>query len=228
MPIVTYLAMTSAEFQHCDPLPEAIGWMACHFSPSGAGLSNLPPQLPEGSLLILDDYMPVGDHDPDLVAGQLAEAAQANKCAGILLDLQHPGIAQTARVVKEVCRRAPCPVAVTEHYCQSTNCAVFLSPPLHIPLDIFLTPWQDRDIWLEAATEDVEWRVTEAGCQRWVSPCPAEAFPHPAPGAFSRYRITVKEDHISFLFRRDREDISRMAAEASRIRCLVGLYQQLK
>ena len=48
------LAMTAAELG-AAPLPSHPAWMACHFSPYSTGLTNLPPKLPQDSLLILND-----------------------------------------------------------------------------------------------------------------------------------------------------------------------------
>ena len=72
MPIAHYLAMTAAEMAGNSVLPDRMAWMACHFSPSGVGLSNLPHWLPPGSLLILDDSTPIHDHDPQRVASELS------------------------------------------------------------------------------------------------------------------------------------------------------------
>ena len=55
MAMEPYLAMTAGEIRGASVLPRRTGWLSCHFSPSGAGLSNLPVALPPGSLLILDD-----------------------------------------------------------------------------------------------------------------------------------------------------------------------------
>lgn len=227
MPIPIYLAMTSAEFYHCDPIPEKVAWMACHFSPYGTGLSNLPPALPEGSLLILNDRMPPTDHDPALVADTLAQVARQHRCAGILLDLQQPGQTLTTQIAEAVCNAAPCPVAVTEYYCQGLDCAVFLSPPLHIPLAEYLASWQGRDIWLEGAVEDLAYVITQTGCHKEPLPCPPADLPHEAPGAFSRYHIVVEAEAVRFSFRRSREDVAQMATQAQ-AQCMVGLYQQLK
>ena len=220
--------MTSAEFHQYGSIVEHIGWMACHFSPYGTGISNLPPKLPEGSLLIFNDQLPPCGHDPGQVAQELAQVALKQKCAGLLLDLQHPGMEETAKTVGEICRAAPCPVAVTEHYCTECNCAVFLSPPLHIPLDSFLSHWQGREIWLEAAVEDVEFLITEAGCRKTPLPCPPETFPHTATDCFSRYHIAVGEDSVRFSFHRGKEDVTQMAQMGKNVRCMVGLFQQLR
>ena len=228
MPIPLYLAMTAAEFSHCDPSPDQIAWMACHFSPYGTGLTNCPRQLPPGSLLILNDRTPVCGHDPQRIAAQLNQIAIDLDCAGILLDLQHPGAAETARIVKAVCAQAPCPIAVSEHYCQETDCAVFLTPPVHIPLNDYLIQWRHRQVWLEAATEEVEFLITDVGCHKIPLPCPPGDFPHTAPGTFSRYNMAVEKDSIRFSFRRSKEDVMQMAQEAENVHCMVGLFQQFQ
>ena len=69
MAIACYLAMTAAEFSVCTSLPPHIGWLACHFSSSGPGLSNMPKALPPDSVLIVDDSTPFHDHRADVILG---------------------------------------------------------------------------------------------------------------------------------------------------------------
>ena len=88
MAIACYLAMTAAEFSVCTNLPPQIGWLSCHFSPSGPGLSNIPKGLPPDSVLILDDSMPFHDHKADVILRQLQEAVAAMKIRGVILDFQ--------------------------------------------------------------------------------------------------------------------------------------------
>lgn len=230
MPIPLYLAMTAAEFQHCDPLPEKIAWMACHFSPYGTGLSNCPLQLPEGSMLILNDRTPVCGHDPQRIAAELAKIASETACAGILLDLQHPGESQTAVIVQAVCNAAPCPVGVCENYWdKSLNAAVFLEPPpLHIPLPEYLAPWQNHTVWLEAATDTAEYILTEKGCRTEHLPYPPAELPHSAADSFCRYQIATEADRIRFCLHRSREDVKAMIEAAENVSLSVGLFQQLK
>ena len=64
MAITPFLAMTAAEMRNISVCPPKIAWMACHFSPYGLGLSNMPKDLPSNSLLIVDDYTPPSGHDP--------------------------------------------------------------------------------------------------------------------------------------------------------------------
>ena len=73
MAIPLYLAMTAREFRICKTVPANMAWMACHFSPYGTGLSNLPTSLPPGSMIILNDRTPICGHDPELIAAQLKE-----------------------------------------------------------------------------------------------------------------------------------------------------------
>ena len=88
MALPLYLALTAAEFQNCSSLPEHAAWMACHYSPYGLGLSNIPKDLPQGSMLILNDRTPPCRHDPELIARQLGEIAERFQCGGVLLDFQ--------------------------------------------------------------------------------------------------------------------------------------------
>jgi len=64
MPLTTYLAMTAAEMHYAETLPEHPVWMACHFSSYATGLSNCPTFLPAGSLLMINDRIPIWNHDP--------------------------------------------------------------------------------------------------------------------------------------------------------------------
>lgn len=225
MPIDRYLAVTAAEFPGYCSSQARIGWMACHFSPSGTGLTNLPPPLPPGSMLILDDSTPVSGHAPRQVAQQLSSIAKDMACSCILLDMERPGVEETADIVRAICQLAPCPVGVSAQYCADNDCAVFLCPPLHIPLDAFLSLWRAREIWLETATEDLSFCITAQGCThtacRFSGP-----FPHQTPGAFSRYRIDIQENAIYFSFRRSLADLEAMMQQATGISRFVGLYQQ--
>ena len=78
MTLPMHLAMTAAELACCDSLPSHPAWMACHFSPYGTGLSNLPEHLPEGALLILNDRTPVFGHDPQVICAQLHQIYEAS------------------------------------------------------------------------------------------------------------------------------------------------------
>lgn len=224
MKIVPYLAMTAAEFEKASVLPEPMAWMACHYSPYGTGLSNLPRQLPTGSLLILNDRTPICGHDADLVAKQLRECAEKFSCAGILLDLQRSGSEDVVKAVATL----PCPVAVTPPYAQSAPCAVFLPPPpLTVPLKKHITPWDGREIWLEIATEETTVRVTADGSGH-ITPH-ALACPHTDARLHCRYGMEKSAQFVDFYLQRSADECNALMREANEcgISVFVGLYQQL-
>lgn len=224
MEIVLHLAMTAAEIEKCRPLPNHLGWMACHFSPYGIGLSNLPQSLPPGSLLIVNDRTPICGHDPAQIAQQLAQAVETFQCCGILLDLQRPGAQQVAAAVASL----PCPVAVTPDYAAGLQCAVFLPPPpLTVSLPSYLERWQGRVLWLEAATEETCIQVTAEGSHVLdAKPIPC---PHIDEKLHCRYGMELHPDSVHFYLRRDTEQLLRLMEEGAQlgIERFVGLYQQL-
>ena len=229
MAFVLYLAMTAAEFHTDSPLPCPTAWMACHFSPYGTALSNLPSQLPKGSLLILNDRTPVYGHCPERIAQQLMEMAERFECSGILLDFQRPDEPQS-QVIATAIASLPYPVAVTPQYAEKLDCAVFLPPPpMTTPLKTHLTPWQGREIWLEAALEQQSVRVDSAGCK--VIPWDGDSLPCPHTDELLHctYRIEVHSDHIDFFLRRDEAQLRALLEEGEQlgISRFVGLYQQL-
>ena len=231
MAIAPFLAMTAAEIRENTSLPPKIAWMACHFSPYGSGLSNLPRSLPPGSLLMVDDITPIRRHDPHRILDQLGACAEALSCGGILLDFQRPGIEETAALVEVLTQGLPCPVAVSAHYAGSGSFPVFLPPvpPSASPENHF-TPWNGREIWLELALDALEVTVTEDGST--FLPLPAAA---PAEPAFfdetllCRYHCDVQEAAVRFTLRRAAEDLERFLAEAEKhsVTKAVGLYQEL-
>lgn len=223
MKIVPYLAMTAAEFEKCASFPEKIAWMACHYSPYGTGLGNLPEHLPPGSLLISNDRTPICAHDPKQVAQQLDDCVQALSCAGILLDFQRTGSQEIVKAVAAL----PCPVAVTPSYAEAAPCAVFLPPPApNVSLERHLTPWRGREIWLEIATEQMWIRVTADGSAP-VAPN-AIACPHTDTRLHCRYGMQTARNCIDFRLQRDIEQLDALMREAAAhdISVFVGLYQQ--
>ena len=127
MALPLYLALTAAEFQKCSPLPEHSAWMACHYSPYAPDLSNIPSQLPENAMLILNDRTPICGHDPALVCQALWDTAEKHRCSGILLDLQRPDCREASAIIEKALTLS-LPVAVSDLYAQRYDCPVFLSP----------------------------------------------------------------------------------------------------
>lgn len=226
-----YLALTAAEFRRCPALPEKCAWMACHFSPYGTGLTNLPKALPEGSLLILNDRTPVRGHDPRQILDTLRQAVEEFRCAGVLLDLQRPGCPDTAAIAKTLLA-LPCPVCVSEMYAQGLECPVFLPPvPLLRTVEEYIAGWKGREIWLEAARNGAVITVTAEGSR--VSPLPVDAeieLPHYDGTLFCHYRILPFSDKAVFTLRRTESDLDALLEKAASlgITNTVGLWQELK
>ena len=231
MAIRPFLAMTAAEMRNSPEISRGICWMACHFSPYGLGLSNLPGALPPGSLLMVDDITPIHGHRSDLIAAQLEEAVKRLGCAGVLLDFQRQASEPTAALAAYLAGALPCPVAVSDGYARGLACPVFLSaPPCHEPLDDYFAPWQGREIWLELSKSPETITVTEDGAH--ISALPqAETL----DGGFfeenllCHYRQEVREREAVFTLHRTEEDLTRLlaAVEGFCVTQAVGLYQEL-
>ena len=229
MEIPLYLAMTAAEFRRCVPLPSPIAWMACHFSPYGTGLSNLPEEFPPDSLIILSDYLPPSGHDPQRIAAQLAELHSRLRPMGILLDFQRPGSEETAVIAAQLTSALSCPVCVSDLYAKPLDCPVFLPPPeLTCRLEAHLAPWVGREIWMEAACESVSWEITESGATCAPSD-PLRSLPFCDKDLHCHYRLTMEESAAIFQMTRTRDDLASLLAEARQlgVACAVGLWQEL-
>lgn len=225
MPFEFFLAQTAAQFGQKLPHYAKKAWMACHFSPYGTGLSNLPDRLPEGSMVIVDDSVPVADHDPERIAAQLKEAVQACPRSRVLLDLQRPGESRTAEIAKAVIAALPCPVGVSEDYAEGSECPVFLPPlPLHRPLMDHIAPWRGRPVWLEVMPDCATYTIDADGCT--TAACRAAGpFPHFDERACCRYRTEVLAEAVRFTLCRDAEELARLQ-QTGAIDCFVGLYQE--
>lgn len=227
-----YLAKTKAEFRLEDFSSYPSAWMACHFSPYGTGLSNLPRSLPPDSLLMLDDITPMHGHDPGFIGAQLQNYVETFQCKAVLLDFQRPGYPEYAPLVAHLSEVLPCPVGVSSLYGKASNTPVLLPPlPCCTPLKTYLSSWQGREIWLETALEGESIVLTEEGSA--ASPLPGFV---PTEDGFSEealhchYKAAVSEDNITFTLWRTREDVDAMLteAEALGVTLAVGLYQQWK
>lgn len=227
----TYLALTAGELYGNTPTAEKIAYMACNFSLYTTGLSNIPESLPTGSMLILNDQIPISGHDPQRIAGQLQETIESFSCDSLLLDFQRPGNEETAQLCRLLAAQMPCPLGISHHYADSIDCAVFLPPPpLDMPLSEHWKPWQDRKIWLECALEAAEFIITSDGCR--VSPLPyvfsqEETFIEES--LHCRYRSEVDCNKIRFHLYRTADQLDALLEEADHlgIEKSIGLYQQL-
>lgn len=231
MEIPLFLAMTAGEVLGAEQLPRQLAWMACHFSPYGMGLSNLPDKLPDGTMLILNDRLPPEWHDPVLAAQILVSAAQERKCSCILLDFQRAGNEKTASVVEAVLEMAQCPVGVSHGYAEGRSCPVLIPPvPPHMTLEEHLAPWQGREIWLEVGYVGTEITVTAEGSRYTSLPCcrPDEGT-HVEPELGCHYEIEVSETEIRFRLGRTEADLKGLIATGAELGVTraVGLWQEL-
>lgn len=231
MALPVYLAMTAAEFHSGKAPPKHPAWMACHFSCYGTGLSNRPERLPQGAMVILNDRTPVHGHDPGLVAEQLLQIVSQCNAGGVLLDFQRENCDQTQAIAKAIVEALSCPVGVTEAYGKGLDCPVFLSPPpLHRPLEEYLSPWSGREVWIEAALDAVAITVTSEGSR--FSPAHSTEVTEPSfpeEHLFCRYCTAVSETQAVFTLFRTRQTLDAMLQEAERLGVTraVGLYQEL-
>lgn len=231
MAIAAFLAMTAAEIRSNPVFPHKCGWMACHFSPYGTGLSNLPEALPPGSLLILNDRIPWQGHDPDRIAAQLQEVTESLSCHGLLLDFQRPDCPEATRLCETLSRQLPCPVGVSALYAEGLSGPVFLPPvPLQVTLKNYLAPWQGREFWLELALNAEEILLTAEGSATAPLPFSESAEKgNREETLHCRYRLQLSEDSARFTLRRTREDLDALleAAEPLGVTTAVGLWQEL-
>lgn len=229
MAIQGFLAMTGAELALCNRLPPKAGWMACHFSPSSPGLSNLPKALPEGSLLILNDRLPICGHDKARIAEELSRVIWDHGCCALLLDFQRPDIPEAKALTGVLTEALPCPVAVTPPYADGNTAAVFLPPlPCHLPLSQWIAPWQGRELWLELALDRETITLTDKG----ASIAPVDLEPETGfeeKNLHCHYSAAVEEDQAVFSLWRTRDDLAELLLEAETlgVTTAVGLYQEL-
>lgn len=225
-----YLAFTGAEWAYMNNYGGKAAWMACRFSPSGRGISGVPPALPPGSMLMLTDETPVQDHDPKQVAEEIARAVDTLGCGRVLMDFQREKSEKYCEIVSAVAAAVRCPVGVSELYAREGDFPVLLSaPPLWTPLSQHLEKWAGREIWLEAVVEDGVVTVTGEGSRYESCPAylPENSLIH--QGLHLRYWVQPKGQSALFHLRRDRQQLDALLQEAQAlgVQTAVGLYQQL-
>lgn len=225
------LAMTAAEMRNISAFPPGIAWMACHFSPYGLGLSNLPQSLPPDSLLIVDDVTPPCRHDAAFIAEQVSLCVESLKCCGVLLDFQRSGYEETLVIAKQLITALPCSVAVSECYGKELDCPVFLPPvPPSVPLKAYLLPWKGREIWLEISTDGEILTLTEAGSTVTPLPCPdpeQEGFVEET--LHCHYTMETNEKAARFTLWRTKDDLCALLEETEElgVKHAIGLFQEL-
>ncbi len=232
MEISRYLAMTAAELENFS-VPDGYvpAYMACHFSPYTTGLSNIPSTLSPTSMLILNDRTPICGHDPHRIAAQLEEAMEQLAFESLLLDLQRPENQEAVNLCKILTEVLSCPVGVSDLYAADLDCPVFLAPaPLDQPLAKYLCTWEEREIWLDTATDAACITLTAEGSS--LAPLP---FSQPPKNAFTDetlhccYRAEVFEDKAVFHLWRDFMHMEELVQEAQALGVTkaIGLFQEL-
>lgn len=227
-----YLALTAAEFAAAQPLPSGTGWMACHFSPYGTGLSNLPASLPPESLLILNDRVPFRGHDPERIGEELGHCARELDCSAVLMDFQKPKVPELQALAEHLTAVLPCSAVISQQYAGNLTCPVFLSPcPHHTPLAELIAPWLGRELWLDLAVDAETITLTKDGAV--ILPLPLGVLPqggHRDPRLHCHYSTEAGVDHARFTLWRTRKDLEALAREAEDlgITALVGLWQELR
>lgn len=228
MAIPCYLAMAEEEIARCTSLPEKMAWLSCRFSRTDRGIDHLPPSLPAGSLIVLDDSLPPAGHDPARILRQLDSIPGKS---GVLLDFQRPSLEENRRIARALAEGLSCPVCISELYADNLRCPVFLSPvPPEQPLAQHLSPWAGREIWLDAAMNAAAVTVTADGSRFEPAEPPKDpSGAHREETLHCHYTIDLQPDVIRFTLFRTRADLDALLAEAARlgVRCAVGLYQQL-
>lgn len=232
MAIRPFLAMTGAEMRNSPGISQGICWMACHFSPYATRLSNLPPGLPPGNLLMVDDITPIHGHRADVIAAQLEDAVKRLGCTGILLDFQRPDSEDTAALAAHLVKALPCPVAVSDVYARNLDCPVFLSAPAcHEPPEDCFTPWQGREIWLELSKSPELITITAQGARIDPLPClDADGAGFREDRLHCHYKTDIAEASAAFTLWRSREDLDALlqTGEKYGVTTAVGLYQELR
>ena len=231
MAIPWYLAMTPGEVSVCPRLPKHMAWMSCRFSPSSPGISNVPRELPEGTMLILDDSTPFNGHDPEVITQELTRAAEQLGAGSVLLDFQRPDVPQAQELANALEVSLPCPMGVSALYGQAMECPIFLPPmPLHQSLKEYLSPYQGREVWLDVAPGCGQLHIGFQGNQ--YLPLPLDAFP---PGPFRNdvlccsYAASVTEEGAVFSLSRGLEELELLLEDAEKagVTLALGLYQEL-
>ncbi len=223
-----FLAQTSREMATTQS--KKLAYMALHFSPYGKGLSNIPSDLPKGSILLLDDSMPAENHNPEVVVNQLTEMANQFSPVAVLLDFQRPVTRDLEVMADRIVKSLPCPVGITEAYAKNLGCAVFLPPPpANQALADYLRPWEKQGVYLEIAPEALEVTVTEAGSTSVQVPL-LEGLSLEDKRLHCHYNVEIFSDKVVFTICRYKEDLESMVQEAEHLGVLgcVGLYGELQ
>ena len=106
-----------------------------------------------------------------------------------------------------------------------------ISPcPHHIPLKEYISPWQNRELWLDLAPNEEIITLTEIGAEISVSSsCHRETNSHADQRLHCHYTIRNMDHGLQFTLWRTPSDLDRLEKEAETlgITTVVGLYREL-
>lgn len=229
MEIPLFLAISQQEMASCSHIPQNVAWLGCHFSETAPDLTGFPTHLPENSFLIIDDSVPILNHDPNRIVRQTAQIVSNCGCKGVLLDFQRPPQAQSIQMVQALLE-LPCPVGVAELYAKELDCPVFLSPiPPTCPPEKYLGPWHRQEIWMDLSCSPTQITVTAKGSQTTPLAQMDGALPHRDQALCCHYRIEKYDSEIRFLVQRTEEDLTALIKKCRShgVTQAFGLYQEL-
>ena len=172
---------------------------------------------PQGVLPVITDCRPLTEEGVDRLC------SMARRWKRAVLDFELPPSA----LALELLKRLPCPAAAPPGYGDGP---VFLPPPpLCVPLEDYLAPWQGREIWLEAALQKQTVTVTAAGTSF------STAVPGDLEGGFGckelccRFTQEIREDRAVFTLFDTPETLKDKLARAQElgVTAALGLYCEL-
>lgn len=228
MGIPQYLAKTERETLLYPDDAGPIAWLGCSFGKNG--LTGLPEVLPAGSLLVLDDSVPMADQSIPDIADALQQTLAKFSCCGLLLDFQQQGCAQQRTLAEYLAAHLSHPIAAPQEYAPK-GCALFVPPvPPEIPIETYLAPWAGREIWLDMALSVRTLHLTAAGCS--VSD---DAESDPTGDFYDEslccvYRIQKTDDGFLFRLARDHRCTRALLDRAAGlgVTAAVGLWQEFR
>ena len=225
MDIKCYIAMTEAEIYSAPKLPQHTAWMACHFSPYGTGLTNLPRRLPENAMVILNDRIPPSGHD----MVEIADTLNSINCNCYLLDFQIPKKKETEILVQYLSSQLRKPAAVSEYYSHCTNGPILAGLSPHRKVSDIIHDHSDREIWLELTT-DIQMLSVYSDHTESISMNTGKQWKKYIAwdGICSRYHIELFDDHVDYYFSRTIPQIKQHLSQIdqTKITKAIALYQQ--
>lgn len=236
MSIPLFLAITAQEFPNLLSQPQKTAWMSVHFSSSGPGLSNLPHEIPQGSLIILDDQTPWSGHSIETVCREMVALLLMTRAYGLLLDFERPvepEVVLLSRALCQCCREVGCVMGAPESYAVNPDTAIFISPlPCQVPLERLRIP--GRKLWLDASPTAYQLHISaHSATGRSAEPGYISAG---EPAAFTdqalccQYRSWLSGDGIDVLLYHTTQTIEEMLekSNADFIQLAVGLHREFR